>query len=82
MKSIEVKRLMLSACLMSIIMSGVLSLFWTLNSMSLFHDLIEPLTLLTAWGEAWFMSFIVACPVSLIFAPIIKNLTSNLLKSQ
>jgi hypothetical protein len=72
MKGAEFKQMLFSAVLMSVVMSFVLSLYWTfVNFNGLDHEVESGFFLIT-WSAAWFSSFVVACPVSLIFAPIIK----------
>lgn len=79
MIDLEYKRMLLAAVLMSVVMSAVLSFYWTLSNISINEQTLNFESILLMWGGAWFNSFLIACPASLFFAPIIKHFVSRII---
>lgn len=80
MNILEFKRLAFSVVSMSIVMTAVLSFYWTLVNASVTETPIDFAPFIALWMDAWLTSFLIACPASLVFAPPIKKLASKPIK--
>lgn len=72
MSDLEFKRMLCAAVLMSVVMSAVLSLYWTLVNLAEHEKNLDFIPFLAIWSASWLTSFLIACPASLFFAPIVK----------
>ncbi len=75
MSNLELKRMSFSAVLMSTFMSAVLSLYWTVANMAGSEQANDFITVISVWGVDWLISFLIACPSSLLLAPMVRYLT-------
>lgn len=72
---------LIKTSLMALVMSGVLSLYWTgMNHAVLGLQVLPELFLL--WFHIWGESFVIALPTSLIVGPIIHHHVNSLTKSE
>ena len=68
---------LLMTSLMAATMSGVLSLYWTVISAAV-PDFAALFSLFSMWLLAWGKSFAIALPTSLLVAPFIRRLVTQM----